>query len=550
MKNGYERKSWAILSEQKRAKSEDALSSQVRYPLVKSKSEGGSDVALITNSCVNTPHKVLSRRTVDLVLLMKKKEESPANRSINRNLHSSPELRPDAQPSTEASLFIDVESGEDKNSRPLPRTNSGGSSGKRSNASSSYFISKYIAAPSSTMEDITLACESRDSEEESRIAVLKQKTLNDAKTISSKSLDSFRYDSNQEQSVLKIFLIGDEEVGKTSLLRRHCENRFVEEYLRTCGVDFKPDVFRHSDGSMFKCQLWDTGAASSPESFHVLTRAYFKSVHAFAIVFSLANRDSFSNIDHWFQSVKSFGQADASILLVGNKSDSLEREVSEIEAKGAAEKFNVPYIETSAASGLNVTTMLEMLMSAAASRVIIASSASRDFVSNGNSFSEKENGKRKEKENEKDKGLEVAIEEEEGQGSPISPSSPFSELDSEEGNSFPESSCSTPSQYLKEGYYNEYYEEDHDHEHGEEYEDDEVDFDDDDDDDNERRDFEFGDRRERSLINTDEVKERESLSPRNSTKSEQLNSNTSANKPQNAIKKNSFSRCSPGCSIS
>jgi hypothetical protein len=187
-----------------------------------------------------------------------KKDESPL--SVNNRLKSwispSTVVTPDATcPSPLSSTASNsafgtgqLSSGETKraNSRSVNSNNNSAQDGKpdkERRPSSSLFRSKYIAA--SIIEDLSMACESRDSEEESRLALL-SKQQNHTRKVSAKSLDSFYMDGCQEQSVLKMLFIGDEKVGKSSILRRYCENKYTEEYTPTCGVDFKPDIYRYS----------------------------------------------------------------------------------------------------------------------------------------------------------------------------------------------------------------------------------------------------------------------------------------------------------------
>lgn len=267
MKSNVERQLFSVSNEHKRSKSEEVNNSQIRHLSIlkqsKSEGEGGPDtISSISKSCSSSisSNQVLSKKTVDLVLLMKSKnDESPL--SVNNRLKSwispSSVVTPDAtcpspiSTSTPNSTFGtgQLSSGETKraNSRPANSNNNSAQDSrpdKERRPSSSLFRSKYIAA--SIIEDLSMACESRDSEEESRIAQLLLKQQNHTRKISAKSLDSFYLDGCQEQSVLKIFFIGDEKVGKSSILRRYCENKYTEEYTPTCGVDFKPDIYRYS----------------------------------------------------------------------------------------------------------------------------------------------------------------------------------------------------------------------------------------------------------------------------------------------------------------
>ena len=96
------------------------------------------------------------------------------------------------------------------------------------------------------------------------------------------------------------------------------------------------------------------------------------------------------------ETVKGYGQPDACVFLVGNKSEvgslgeTKSREVTFDEAAGLARRLHLPYIETSAATGNNVTLLLEMLMSAAATKVVATSAINKEiaYASNGNTSEE------------------------------------------------------------------------------------------------------------------------------------------------------------------
>lgn len=262
MKSSLEKQLFSASNEHKRSKSEEVNNSQIRHFSIlkqsKSEGEGGPDTisSISKSGSSNTSsNRVLSKKTVDLVLLMKQNtDESPLGANYNRlTSWSSPSsvVSPDANlPSPlSTSASNSTLSNRQLSSGEAKRANSGatnsnssstqGSKQDKRRTSSSLFRSKYLAA--STFEDLSMACESRDSEEESRIASL-SKQQNHARKMSAKSLDSFCC----ENSVLKIFFIGDEKVGKSSILRRHCENTYTVDYNPTSGVDFKPDIFRYS----------------------------------------------------------------------------------------------------------------------------------------------------------------------------------------------------------------------------------------------------------------------------------------------------------------
>jgi small GTP-binding protein len=101
-----------------------------------------------------------------------------------------------------------------------------------------------------------------------------------------------RNDGRAHDLLAKVLVIGDGGVGKTALITRFTEDRFVVSYTATIGVDFKSRVVRCGD-RLLKMQIWDT---AGQERFKNITQAYYRGATGILLAFSLADRLSFSNI--------------------------------------------------------------------------------------------------------------------------------------------------------------------------------------------------------------------------------------------------------------
>jgi small GTP-binding protein len=155
----------------------------------------------------------------------------------------------------------------------------------------------------------------------------------------------------------KFIVIGDHEVGKTSILRRFVEGRFLTDYRTTIGLNVLTHNFEFF-GNEISLFLWDIGAQ---QYFKRYRKVYYKGAQAAFIVFDLTNKDSFYNVSNWFNELDEFKEHDISVVIVGNKQDlELEREIEREEADTLAEmlseKYNrkISYIETSALTGENI----------------------------------------------------------------------------------------------------------------------------------------------------------------------------------------------------
>ncbi|TKS91963.1 Ras-related protein [Collichthys lucidus] len=136
----------------------------------------------------------------------------------------------------------------------------------------------------------------------------------------------------------KVMLVGDSGVGKTCLLVRFKDGAFLAgSFISTVGIDFR---------------IWDT---AGQERFRSVTHAYYRDAHALLLLYDVTNKTSFDNIQAWLTEIHEYAQQDVVLMLLGNKADAThERVVKREDGERLAKEFGVPYMETSARSGLNV----------------------------------------------------------------------------------------------------------------------------------------------------------------------------------------------------
>ncbi len=104
---------------------------------------------------------------------------------------------------------------------------------------------------------------------------------------------------SEESVLLKVIVIGDSGVGKTNLITRLCQDKFVPAYTATIGVDFKLKTIVHS-GVKYRMQIWDT---AGQERFQTLTPAYYKNANGIVLVYSTTDQNSFKNIEKWLAQI-------------------------------------------------------------------------------------------------------------------------------------------------------------------------------------------------------------------------------------------------------
>ena len=157
---------------------------------------------------------------------------------------------------------------------------------------------------------------------------------------------------------LKILLVGDSFVGKTSLLLKYTENIFSEVHIATIGVEFKEKIINHNNRTV-RLQIWDT---SGQERFRSITQNFYRNADGILFVFDVTNKDSFTHIKDWLIDSEIL-DADVSKIIIGNKIDLQEiREISKerMEEFGKNKKMDV--YESSAKTGSNVDDIFRKLV--------------------------------------------------------------------------------------------------------------------------------------------------------------------------------------------
>jgi Ras-related protein Rab-1A len=155
----------------------------------------------------------------------------------------------------------------------------------------------------------------------------------------------------------KIVLAGDEAVGKTSLVRRLVDDSFLQDYLPTLGFEiFCKDMEIANTHVTFT--IWDIGGQ---QIFEPIRRSYYTESRGFLLVFNLANRLTFRNVDYWVNEIRDSSPG-VPMVLVGAKADVEEWHVTteELEAKSSELQFD-GYITTSAKTNENVEEAFTLL---------------------------------------------------------------------------------------------------------------------------------------------------------------------------------------------
>jgi Ras-related protein Rab-6A len=175
----------------------------------------------------------------------------------------------------------------------------------------------------------------------------------------------------------KLVFLGDQSVGKTSIITRFMYDKFDNTYQATIGIDFLSKTMYLEDRTV-RLQLWDT---AGQERFRSLIPSYIRDSSVAVIVFDVANRQSFLNTARWVEEVRSERGSDVIIMLVGNKTDLVEkRQVSIEEGDAKAREFGVMFIETSAKAGFNIKALFRKIAAALPGMEALSAAKQDDLV--------------------------------------------------------------------------------------------------------------------------------------------------------------------------
>ncbi|XP_037655858.1 ras-related protein Rab-18-like [Choloepus didactylus] len=160
-------------------------------------------------------------------------------------------------------------------------------------------------------------------------------------------------------TTLKILIIGESGVGKSSLLLRFTDDTFDPELAATIGVDFKVKTIS-VDGNKAKLAIWDT---AGQEQFRTLTPSYYRGAQGVILVYDVTRRDTFLKLDNWLNELETYcTRNDIVNMLVGNKIDKENCEVDRNEGLKFARTHSMLFIEASAKTCDGVQCAFEELV--------------------------------------------------------------------------------------------------------------------------------------------------------------------------------------------
>mmetsp|Transcript_27332 Transcript_27332/g.63729 ORF Transcript_27332/g.63729 Transcript_27332/m.63729 type:complete len:215 (-) Transcript_27332:99-743(-) len=175
----------------------------------------------------------------------------------------------------------------------------------------------------------------------------------------------------KENKLLKVIILGDSGVGKTSLMNQYVNKKFTNQYKATIGADFLTKEVMIDD-KLVTMQIWDT---AGQERFQSLGVAFYRGADCCVLVYDLTSPKSFESLDSWraefLLQASPRDPDDFPFVVLGNKSDlDSKRKVTATRAQQwCKSNNNIPYHETSAATAANVEAAFQEIARKALKRV-------------------------------------------------------------------------------------------------------------------------------------------------------------------------------------
>ena len=164
----------------------------------------------------------------------------------------------------------------------------------------------------------------------------------------------------EKECIYKIILLGDNPVGKTSILLRYVDRIFREIYMITIGFDQRLKSIILKNWKSIKLQIWDT---AGQDRFRTITKHYYKGMHGIILIYDVTDRRTFESIRNWVSIIREVAAEKVTIYLVANKIDMKEnRKVEREEGEKLAKELGLPFMEVSAKDGINVDEIFEDLV--------------------------------------------------------------------------------------------------------------------------------------------------------------------------------------------
>ena len=155
-------------------------------------------------------------------------------------------------------------------------------------------------------------------------------------------------------SSIKVVLLGESAVGKTSIITRFVENKFKQDVMSSLSANFISKKVDIGKNQFIKFDIWDT---AGQEKYRALTKIFYQDSKIVILVYDITNKNTFNELkNYWYEKVKENSANDVIFAIAANKCDLYENEqVEKTEGEKFAKEIGAIFHETSAlnSNGIN-----------------------------------------------------------------------------------------------------------------------------------------------------------------------------------------------------
>jgi len=189
----------------------------------------------------------------------------------------------------------------------------------------------------------------------------------DSKDSKSQDLKLKKKEGNTKALGVKIVLLGDAGVGKSSLCQRYINNTISDNYEVTIGGAYLQKEVTLDSGFKIKLHIWDTGGE---ERYRAMAPLYYRDAQAALLVYDVNDSRTFQSLDYWVRELDEKVRDENMVLIIaGNKCDLPGRKVKEDQVKSFADNVGIKYFDVSAKTGTNINELFTELAQQLAKRV-------------------------------------------------------------------------------------------------------------------------------------------------------------------------------------
>ena len=162
--------------------------------------------------------------------------------------------------------------------------------------------------------------------------------------------------SETQFETIKIVLLGESGVGKTSIISQFIDQTFQEDLQSSTGGTFSSKTFTYDNGKILKLEIWDT---AGQERYRALTKMFYKDANAAILVYDITRKRSFEELqNYWFEQIKESAPQNIMLVVDANKCDLIqEEEVDEGAARDYSKGIGAIFCTTSAKSSVGINDL-------------------------------------------------------------------------------------------------------------------------------------------------------------------------------------------------